>query len=61
MGLLGQLGIFNPFLLVTNLAAVMAFFAMQNEDTEIHRKYFFYSFSVHMIVSYCFAMLVAAD
>ena len=59
--LLGQFQVFNPILLVTNLAAVMAFFAMESKDTEEHRSYFFYSFSIHMIASFAFMLLVLSD
>ena len=59
--LLGQFQVFNPILLVTNLAAVMAFFAMESKDTEEHRSYFFYSFSIHMIASFAFTLLVLSE
>ena len=61
IGLLSQLLKFNPFLLVTNLATVTAFNSMYQTDTEQHRRYFFYSFSVYEVTVYVFSMFVIVN
>ena len=59
--LLAQFQVFNPILLMTNLAAVLAFIAMESKDTEQHRRHFFYTFSIHIIASFALGMLTLSD
>ena len=42
----------RPVLLVLNLVALVTFIYMANNDTAKHREYFFYVFSIYMVVLY---------
>ena len=43
---------FDPLEFAAVMVSLVTFFVMQYKDTEEHRKYFFYSFSISLIAAW---------